>query len=209
MFTHLLLDDEGHPEVTEVEKIRDINSVITTFKLNIEKVIDEDDGQVYYAMVNLADGNLSRSSTLRPKTHLELFKRVLNAIMTNEERCISETELINLHVDIPPLDGPRKKLSLTEAERLMEQWIKARLLSKDKNDGRITLGVSGVAQFRQMIQNDYPTSYETCFICVSFCLRGQRCKSCAKLHHRHCLNQMRSVNSSQQEVCCSNCHTPL
>lgn len=160
-----------------------------------------DEGVKRYVLVYQQDDNRSRSSELRPESHSELFNRILTAILTSEDKSVAQTEAVNMALDPNRSANRRKsKLSVGDAEEIIEVWISQHLLNLNPDGERLTLGFVAVAEFDHFIKTHYPDAYMLCPACDWLCLTGVTCSRCqGKTHTRCCKSN--ELSQSSDFVC--------
>lgn len=209
MINHFLcsVGEAGNNEAINCDSyIRDVNTVIKLYKMEISKVRNEKDGKTHYVLVNLANNAQSRKSTLIPAAQLEYFKRILNAILNSEEKSISVTEAVNLSVEMSAnATTAKNKISIGQAEELTKKWVAGHVLDVTDDEDHLVLGFVGLAEFSHFIKDHYPESYTQCPSCTTLCLRGVACRTCSSKTHIHCTGSTVADNHSTFK--CLTCRT--
>jgi len=168
--------------------------------MTIERVMNDENGEVQYVLLNLDDGEMMQRSKVKPKSHWEFLKQILEAIITSPDHSITETQALGLIFKIPR-ELPKHPSSET-AEQLLSEWIEGHILVK--NEGEVTLGFVGVAEFRQIIMSRLPEAH--CSVCKETCLAGTSCPHCSKAMHKTCYGRLRSGPGTSVGVKCHGCN---
>ncbi|XP_048465248.1 non-structural maintenance of chromosomes element 1 homolog isoform X4 [Rhincodon typus] len=84
------------------EFIKNINTHLQPLFMEIRKGMSEDDGQQYYALINLAETEITRMAFDYTETELELFKKTNDGEYILSTRCIMELEqyIRNMYQDL-------------------------------------------------------------------------------------------------------------
>ncbi|XP_032896801.1 non-structural maintenance of chromosomes element 1 homolog isoform X2 [Amblyraja radiata] len=84
------------------EFIKNINTHLQPLFMEIRKGMSEDDGQQYYALINLAETEITRMACDYTETELELFKKTKEGEYILSTRCIMELEqyIRNMYQDL-------------------------------------------------------------------------------------------------------------
>ncbi|EEC17054.1 SMC protein, putative [Ixodes scapularis] len=98
--------------------VSDINGKIVPFSMRIKHGVSEDDGQRFYALVNLKDNDLSKCATMFSGNEMTYFKKLVQQIAESNTGTIQSTEALNI---ASGLDNCR--LSIGMAEDLIERWL--------------------------------------------------------------------------------------
>lgn len=176
-------------------------------KMEIERVMNDKDGSTNYVLVNLDDSEMIQRAKFRPKGHWEFLKEILEEIIKDEDdHSITETDALNLRNNLSG-DTYSKPVNLETAQQLVSEWIRTQVLEKD-DEGLISLGFVGIAEFRHLLQNQIPDSF--CTVCKVTCLRGKKCTSCLKVMHKTCYTRVVDGQAStQSDIKCPSCKQNL
>lgn len=187
VLTHAVVAAEEDDETPVDEFILRLNSVIKLYKLEISKVRDEKDGATNYVLVNLADNQVSRQSSLRPQQQLHFFNRILTAILSSDDKSLAVIEALNMVLDMDSSGSSRQpKMGIGQAEGLTDLWVRDHLLERCDDGDSLILGFVALAEFSHFIKAQYAESYKQCPGCQLICLRGVTCQTCASKTHVHC-----------------------
>lgn len=188
----IILDDD----VSLMRFIADVNGVIMPFNMRIKHVVDEDNGQHSYALVNLRDDELSKSATMFSGNEATYYKRLVHQIVESDTGSISSTEALNIAGD---LDSCR--LSADAAESSIERWLELGCLKQD--GGRLSLSPLGLAEMETYLKQEFGNELRSCHMCRQICIKGQTCanQNCnVKLHH-HCADKVFCPEASTVSGC--------
>ncbi|KAF7653710.1 hypothetical protein LDENG_00079220 [Lucifuga dentata] len=105
------------------EFIDTINSKLQPMFMQIRKGMSEDNGQQFYALVNMTETEVTRMSSDYADNELELFKKTMDLIVGSDAGKASSTDILN-SADMLST----KKLKKSEAEHLLnrlvqDQWL--------------------------------------------------------------------------------------
>ncbi|XP_067859152.1 non-structural maintenance of chromosomes element 1 homolog isoform X2 [Heptranchias perlo] len=164
------------------EFIKNINGHLQPLFMEIRKGMSEDDGRQYYALVNLAETEITRMASDYTETELELFKKTMDLVLESESGMVSSTDILNLADQLQP-----KKMKKKEVEQ---------------NDGEYILSTRCIMELEQYIRNMYQDLVKECNICRNITLQGQTCEVCGAKIHLPCAAK---YFRGRDEPCCPNC----
>ncbi|XP_029846205.2 non-structural maintenance of chromosomes element 1 homolog isoform X3 [Ixodes scapularis] len=176
--------------------VSDINGKIVPFSMRIKHGVSEDDGQRFYALVNLKDNDLSKCATMFSGNEMTYFKKLVQQIAESNTGTIQSTEALNI---ASGLDNCR--LSIGMAEDLIERWLELGCLMQD--GGRLSLSPLGLAEMDTYLQQQFGDELPKCHMCKQTCLKGQTCANpnCTVKLHYHCANQVFRLGASPIDGC--------
>lgn len=190
---------EPHSDVDTF--VKTINTAVQAFNMKILAGVDEVDGADCFALINILDNPVSRCSNMYRPGELELFKSIVSTLMTSEECYIGRTAAINLVTDIP-FDTPKARVSLSEAEELIDRWIRDRVFTMTSDENKFTFGVRGILELTAYLRSQFPDYCRDCILCKNICVLGESCDSCDERAHSRCLNTYYTTASSEKFPVC-------
>ncbi|NXO28578.1 NSE1 protein, partial [Cisticola juncidis] len=176
--------------------ISTINSNLQSLFMQIRKGISEDDGKVHYALVNLAETEITQMASDYTETELELFRKTMDLIILSENGFASSTDILNLADQLKT-----KKMKKKEAEQALKLFVEDKWLS-EKN-GEYTLHTRCIIEMEQYILRNYQDAAKKCNICHSLAIQSQGCESCGIRMHLPCATK---YFRGQTEPRCPNCN---
>ncbi|XP_019368347.1 PREDICTED: non-structural maintenance of chromosomes element 1 homolog isoform X2 [Gavialis gangeticus] len=182
------------------DKLDDFINVINTrlqpLFMQIRKGISEDDGRTYYALVNLAETEITKMASDYAENELELFRKTMDLIICSENGFASSTDILNL---VDQLET--KKMKKKEAEQVLKNLVQDKWLSQ--REGEYTLHTRCIMEMEQYILNNYRDVAKKCNICHSLAIQSQACKSCGLGMHLPCAGK---YFKAQTEPRCPKCN---
>ncbi|XP_034401148.1 non-structural maintenance of chromosomes element 1 homolog isoform X2 [Cyclopterus lumpus] len=120
-----------------------INSKLQPMFMQIRKGMSEDNGHQFYALVNMAETDVTRMSSDYADNELELFRKTMDQIVGSENGTASSTDILNSADTLTT-----KKLKKSETEHLLNRLVHDQWLSEMYyRDGAIhSYNVSGASQ---------------------------------------------------------------
>ncbi|XP_033023562.1 non-structural maintenance of chromosomes element 1 homolog isoform X1 [Lacerta agilis] len=163
--------------------------------LEIRKGVSEENGRTYYALVNLAETEVTLMASDYSENELELFKKTMDLIVLSSNGFASSTEILNLADQLKP-----KKMKKMEAEQVLQRLVQDKWLSE--KEGEYTLHLRCVLELEQYILRHYQDSARKCHVCHSLSIQSQVCEDCGIAMHLPCLAK---YFQAQREPRCPNC----
>ncbi|XP_076584264.1 non-structural maintenance of chromosomes element 1 homolog isoform X2 [Chaetodon auriga] len=120
-----------------------INSKLQPLFMQIRKGMSEDTGHQYYALVNMAETEVTRMSLDYADNELELFRKTMDLIVSSDNGKASSTDILNISDTLTT-----KKLKKSETEHLLNRLVHDKWLSEMYHrDGAVhSHSVSGPGQ---------------------------------------------------------------
>lgn len=183
-------------EASLVKFITDVNGTILPLNMRLKHVVDEDDGEHFYALVNLRDDGLSRSATMFSGNEMTYYKKLVHQIVESDTGSMSSTEALNIAGD---LDGC--KLSAEAAENLIQRWLELGALKQDR--GRLSMSPLGLAEMETYLKQEFGDELRSCYMCTQTCIKGQTCanQNCNVKLHYHCADKLFNREESTINMC--------
>ncbi|GCB67101.1 hypothetical protein scyTo_0012097 [Scyliorhinus torazame] len=183
--------DYRHDQLDEF--IKNINTHLQPLFMQIRKGMNEDNGQQHYALINLAETEITRMAFDYTETELELFKKTMDLVLESENGMVSSTDVLNLADQLQP-----KKMKKKEVEQVLLRFVQDKWLCE--KDGEYILSTRCIMELEQYIRNMYPE--KDCNICHSITIQGQTCEVCgAKIHFPCAAKYFRGLD----DPCCPKC----
>ncbi|XP_072124600.1 non-structural maintenance of chromosomes element 1 homolog isoform X1 [Mobula birostris] len=177
------------------EFIKTINTHLQPLFMEIRKGKSEDDGQQYYALINLAETEITRMAFDYTETELELFKKTMDLVLESESGIVSSTDILNLADQLQP-----KKMKKKEVEQVLQRFVQDKWLSE--NDGEYILSTRCIMELEQYIRKMYQDLVKECNICHNISIQGQTCEMCGAKIHLPCAAK---YFQGRDDPCCPNC----
>ncbi|KAF0037626.1 hypothetical protein F2P81_010500 [Scophthalmus maximus] len=135
-----------------------INSKLQPMFMQIRKGMSEDNGQQYYALVNMAETDVTRMSSDYADNELELFRKTMDLIVGTESGKASSTDILNSADTLTT-----KKLKKSETEHLLNRLVHGQWLSEKR--GEYTLSTRCIIEMEPYIRTMYQDQVKVCQIC--------------------------------------------
>ncbi|XP_039347103.1 non-structural maintenance of chromosomes element 1 homolog isoform X3 [Mauremys reevesii] len=104
-----------------------VNIHLQPFFMQIRKGMSEDDGRTYYALVNLAETEITKMASDYTENELELFRKTMDVIIISESGFASSTDILNLADQLKT-----KKMKKKEAEQVLQNLVQDKWLSESQ-----------------------------------------------------------------------------
>nr|XP_006123340.1 non-structural maintenance of chromosomes element 1 homolog isoform X2 [Pelodiscus sinensis] len=174
------------------DKLDDFISVVNLHLqplfMQIRKGMSEDDGRTYYALVNLAETEITKMASDYTENELELFRKTMDLIILSESGFASSTNILNLADQLKT-----KKMKKKEAEQVLQNL----------RDGEYTLHTRCIMEMEQYILSNYQDLARKCNICRSLAIQSQICETCGIGMHLPCAGK---YFKAQTEPHCPHCN---
>ncbi|XP_060116985.1 non-structural maintenance of chromosomes element 1 homolog [Heteronotia binoei] len=148
--------------------------------LEIRKGVAEETGTTWYALVNLAESEVTQMASDYSEMELELFKKTMDLIILSENGFASSTDTLNLADQLKP-----KKMKKREAEHVLQRLVQDKWLAE--KEGKFTLHPRCILELEQYILSHYPDTARKCHICHALVIQSQVCGDCGISVHAPCL----------------------
>ncbi|KFP72730.1 Non-structural maintenance of chromosomes element 1, partial [Apaloderma vittatum] len=176
--------------------ISTVNSHLQPLFMQIRKGISEGDGRAHYALVNLAETEITKMASDYTENELELFRKTMDLIISSENGFASSTDILNLADQLKT-----KKMKKKEAEQVLKVFVEDKWLSE--RNGEYTLHTRCIIEMEQYILSNYQDMARKCNICHSLAIQSQVCESCGIGMHLLCVRKYFKV---QTEPRCPQCN---
>ncbi|XP_071377678.1 non-structural maintenance of chromosomes element 1 homolog isoform X1 [Centroberyx affinis] len=164
------------------EFIEVINSQLQPMFMQIRKGMSEENGLQYYALVNMAETDVTRMSSDYADNELELFRKTMDLIVGSETGTASSTDILNSADSLQT-----KKLKKSETEHLLSRLVLDRWLSEKRGD--YTLSTRCIIEMEPYIRTMYQDQVKVCHICHNIAFQCQICENptCGIKIHNPCV----------------------
>ncbi|XP_006011582.1 non-structural maintenance of chromosomes element 1 homolog isoform X1 [Latimeria chalumnae] len=162
------------------EFINTINTQLQPMFMQIRKGKSEEDGRPHYALINLAETEITRMASDYAENELELFRKAMDLIVVSENGFASSTDILNLADQLQT-----KKMKKKEVEQVLQGFVQENWLC-EKN-GEYTLSTRCIMEMEQYIRNVYQDCVRMCNICHNIAIQSQMCESCGIKIHLPCV----------------------
>ncbi|KAM3623987.1 uncharacterized protein V6R79_017775 [Siganus canaliculatus] len=159
--------------------INTINSHLQPMFMQIRKGMSEDTGRQYYALVNMAETDVTRMSSDYADNELELFRKTMDLIVGSEDGKVSSTDILNSADTLTS-----KKLKKSDTEHLLNRLVLDKWLNE--NQGEYTLSTRCIIEMDPYFRTMYQDQIKMCHICHNIALQCQICDNPAcgiKIHN--------------------------
>nr|XP_033770821.1 non-structural maintenance of chromosomes element 1 homolog isoform X2 [Geotrypetes seraphini] len=191
---------EEHKVHYSHDKLDDFVSVINvqlqSLFMQIRKGVSEDDGRQYYALVNLAETEITKMASDYAENELELFRKTMDLIIQSDNGFASSTSILNLSDQLQS-----KKMKKKEAEQVLQNFVQDKWLSE--KDGEYTLSTRCIMEMENYICNTYQDMVNKCNLCGTLTIQGQVCDTCGIQIHLPCVAR---YFKGHTEPHCPNCN---
>lgn len=176
--------------------IYEINTNLEPLSMMIKAVTCEITGETYWGITSTILQDVSSYQTQFPRTHLELFRKILSEIISARNGCVSSTVCLNLcsSVDV--------KLLKIDASKFLDYMVDKKWLFL--KNGKYYIGVRSIVELMPYFKATYDDSLHSCNLCKEIVFFGQRCTNCETKMHKPCLERYAEVVDSLQCVSCKN-----
>jgi hypothetical protein len=182
------------------ETIRNINSQIKKYSLEIKNGTCELNSTSFYCLVRLYDlngfGKLSQNYT---PNELKVFKLILNSVIENEDG-VAESRILIEHIE----ENGEIKITNREIRLILEKlekdyWI---ILTGSK----IALHGRAIMELSQYLFEVYgPEVISTCESCKEIVVIHEQCENCSIKMHRYCVKRVYQKRPNNN---CTYCNAP-
>ncbi|XP_029433367.1 non-structural maintenance of chromosomes element 1 homolog isoform X2 [Rhinatrema bivittatum] len=190
---------EAHKVHYAHDKLDDFVSVINvqlqSLFMQIRKGMAEDDGRQYYALVNLAETEITKMATDYAENELELFRKTMDLIIQSDNGFASSTSILNLSDQLQT-----KKMKKKEAEQVLQSFVQDKWLSEE---GEYTLSTRCLMEMESYLCNTYQDMVSKCNLCGTIAIQRQICETCGIQIHLACVA---TYFKGQSEPHCPNCN---
>ncbi|XP_054247163.1 non-structural maintenance of chromosomes element 1 homolog [Indicator indicator] len=176
--------------------ISTINRHLQPLFMQVRKGLSESDGRAHYALVNLAETEITKMASDYAENELELFRKTMDLIIFSENGFASSTDILNLADQLQT-----KKMKKKEAEQLLKVFVDDKWLSE--RNGEYTLHTRCIIEMEQYILSNYQDVARKCNICHSLAIQSQMCESCGIRMHLPCVKK---YFRAQTEPRCPQCN---
>ncbi|KAL0992840.1 hypothetical protein UPYG_G00099240 [Umbra pygmaea] len=154
------------------EFIEVINAQLQPMFMQIRKGMSEEDGLQYYALVNMAETDVTRMSSDYADNELELFrkKKTMDLIVDSDTGTASSTDILNCADSLQT-----KKLKKKETEHVLNRLVQDEWL-KEKQ-GEYSLSTRCIMEMEPYIRRFYQDQVKLCHICHNVVLQCQMCEN--------------------------------
>ncbi|XP_039672120.1 non-structural maintenance of chromosomes element 1 homolog isoform X1 [Perca fluviatilis] len=162
--------------------IETINSKLQPMFMQIRKGMSEDNGHQFYALVNMAETDVTRMSSDYADNELELFRKTMDLIVCSENGKASSTDILNSADTLTT-----KKLKKSETEHLLNRLVHDKWLNEKR--GEYTLSTRCIIEMEPYIRSMYQDQVKVCHICRNIAFQCQICEkpTCGIKIHNPCV----------------------
>jgi len=166
--------------------------------------------QVYVLCTTYPNEDLAKLQKQYTEPELEWLKLVADEIIINSaDHMARENEVVNCYLK-GGQNAARKKLTASEALKVMERWIHDGYICKipygfgrKSNQTRIIMGTRFLLEMEPWILDRYKDDVNKCTQCNKVVIIYVTCPKCDSIYHRPC------VDKPPKEPKCKKCKEPL
>ncbi|XP_076865375.1 LOW QUALITY PROTEIN: non-structural maintenance of chromosomes element 1 homolog [Brachyhypopomus gauderio] len=164
------------------EFISVINTHLQPLFMHIRKGMSEEDGLDYFALVNMAETDITRMSSDYADNELELFRKTMDLIVESETGTASSTDILNCADSLQT-----KKLKKKETEHVLNKFVQDKWMNE--NEGEYTLSTRCIIEMEQYTRTIYQDLLKLCYVCHNVAFQGQICENavCGIKMHLPCV----------------------
>ncbi|XP_040212645.1 non-structural maintenance of chromosomes element 1 homolog [Rana temporaria] len=159
-----------------------INKHLQPVFMQIRKGTDENDGKKYYALLNLAENDVTKMASDFGENELELFRKTMDLIIDSDSGFASSTNILNLADQLQT-----KKMKKKEIEQLLQQFVQDKWLIE--KEGEYSLHTRSIMELEHYIQITYQDVVKQCNICHNIAIQGHVCENCGIKIHLTCVEK--------------------
>ncbi|KAI1884723.1 hypothetical protein AGOR_G00229450 [Albula goreensis] len=168
LIRHCCDDQSAHAQLDEFIDV--INAQLQPMFMQIRKGMSEDDGRQYYALVNMAETDVTRMSSDYADNELELFRKTMDLIVDSENGSASSTDILNCADSLQT-----KKMKKKEVEHVLNRLVQDKWLNEKQGD--YTMSTRCIIEMEQYIRNVYQDLVKPCYMCHSLAFQCQMCEN--------------------------------
>ncbi|KAJ8386186.1 hypothetical protein AAFF_G00176100 [Aldrovandia affinis] len=188
-------DQSAHAQLDEFIDV--INTQLQPMFMQIRKGMSEDDGLQYYALVNMAETDVTRMSSDYADNELELFRKTMDLIVDSENGTASSTDILNCADSLQT-----KKMKKKEVEHVLNRLVQDKWLNEKRGD--YAMSTRCIIEMEQYIRNVYQDLVKSCYICHSLAFQSQSCENpgCGIKVHLPCVARYFKSHTDPQCPAC-------
>uniref|UniRef100_A0A7S4MBR1 Non-structural maintenance of chromosomes element 1 homolog n=1 Tax=Vannella robusta TaxID=1487602 RepID=A0A7S4MBR1_9EUKA len=162
------------PKTRFEELVHGININLQNMHLEIKRIIAEEDGSVFWGIVNLKNDELSQIATNYNKVEVDLFKAILDKLASEGQMLYLDAIEVNPH------------MSRDKAENIILKFVDDKWLTRD--GGELVLGLRARLELRPYLEEVFGEEMKECVFCTEIVFKGETCENdrCSTVAHRHC-----------------------
>merc|ERR1712168_1026065 len=176
-----------------------INSTLEPYDMQIKKCLCEVNATNFYALVNQTEHPINKLSPYYSPAQLELFKKVVEEVVTSETGTVSSLQVLNFEF------GEAVKFSRKEREETVTKMVEDKWLFQES--GEISLSARSINELEVYIREVHKDEAVICPACNVLIIRGQRCvkPTCHVRVHKRCAKKLFKTGTQRK---CPKCKTP-
>lgn len=158
-----------------------INSQLDKFNLNIARGVDDQNGEVFYALICIRENNISKLSSIYSPEQLEVLKAALELCITKNGRFASKKivkMMLNKNVKFPVIND----IYNTIDEFVREKYFQPHGLYYYPLPRTLI-------EFNVYYRTYYKDLIRECVLCKQICLRPVTCEHCSTFLHKICADK--------------------
>ncbi|XP_041943351.1 non-structural maintenance of chromosomes element 1 homolog [Alosa sapidissima] len=159
-----------------------INMHLQPMFMHVRKGMSEEDGLQYYALVNLAETDVTRMSSDYADNELELFRKIMDLVAESENGTASSTDILNCGDALLS-----KKLKKKETEQVLNKFVQNKWLTE--KHGEYSLSTRCIMEMEQYMRTLYQDLIKDCHVCHNIAFQCQMCENpdCGIRMHLPCV----------------------
>jgi len=176
--------------------ITTINSHIDKFNLSIQRGIDSEKGDTYYALICITENAISKMASLYTAEQLEVLKTALEMIITKNGRFKAKglvQRVLVKNVKFPVIK---------DIYHTIEEFVKEKYFIQIEE--YFYIQPRALIEFNMYFRTYYADFVIDCALCKQLCIRPLKCAHCQTPYHKACADRF----LEQQDKCLS-CNSAL
>eukprot|EP00742_Colponemidia_sp_Colp-10_P008977 GILJ01009754.1.p1 GENE.GILJ01009754.1~~GILJ01009754.1.p1 ORF type:complete len:234 (-),score=25.11 GILJ01009754.1:123-824(-) len=175
-----------------------INQNVSFMQMEVRKAFSDDDGKLYWGIVNKGTDEIGKLGTTLSDLEIELFKKLFDMILTSDEKMVDRLSVDNLKNKLS------HAMTLAEVDVLVCKLVDELWLSVPRKKF-LSFGVRSQFELRSHFEKmDLPE----CVLCQEVVLKAVNCSNerCSTVMHKRCSD----TYTSRQNVAarCPTCTSP-
>ncbi|CAI0397312.1 unnamed protein product [Linum tenue] len=194
-----------------------INKELSFVQMELRCCRNQNDGRVYYGLVNNIADEQSKLGTKYSIPHIALFKGIVEAIIQDEaaQGCISTITALNIRLENqvqlaggsqsqngpPEVPAAIRNFSMSQKDRAIDELIRDNWLSQT-TDGDVALGFRSYLDLRSLFHN---MGIPPCEVCNESGVKAKVCptEGCNVRIHEYCLSK--KLSRKKDKIVCPSC----
>ncbi|KAH6918661.1 Nse1 non-SMC component of SMC5-6 complex-domain-containing protein [Coprinopsis sp. MPI-PUGE-AT-0042] len=181
--------------------VTNLNDSIDRLDFEFRLVTDENNGNVFYALVNRKGDEIAQVATDYTPAEIAFFKAVVEQIMSAGNDAFS----VGSRAAVREITNLKLNMTQTHGENLLSSFVAKGWLHQSKR-GRYSLAARSLLELGPYLKSTYGEEVLECHFCGKILTRGVTCQkdSCEVRVHYHCFERFARA---QKQPACPKCRT--